>query len=88
MFSLVVSPITSLTKKNAPFVQTANCQTALDMIKHAITDSAVLIYPDPNRQYHLFIDASNHTWPGVLTQTRETLRENGNLDVTYHPITY
>ena len=24
----------------------------------------------------------------MLTQTRETLRENGKLDITYHPITY
>ena len=24
----------------------------------------------------------------MLTQTRETLKENGKLDITYHPITY
>ena len=88
MFSLIVSSITSLTGKNVPFVCTAACQTALDTIKHAITNSPVLIYPDPNKQYKLFTDASNHTWSGVLTQTRETLRENGNLDITYHPIMY
>ena len=77
MFSLIVSPITSLTKKNIPFVWTAACQTTLDTIKHAITNSHILIYPDPNKQYHLFTDASNHTWSGVLTQLRETFRENG-----------
>ena len=88
MFSSVISPITSLTKKNASFVCTVACQTVLDTIKHAITNSPVLIYPDPNKHYHLFTDASNYTWSGVLTQTRETLRENGKLDITYHPITY
>ena len=88
MFSFIVSPITSLTKKNIPFVWTAACQTALDTIKHAITNSPVLIYPDPNKEYHLFTDPSNHTWLGVLTQTRETLKENGKLDITYHPIMY
>ena len=67
---------------------TAACQTALDTIQHAITNSPVLIYLDPNKQYHLFTGASNHTWPGVLTQTRETLKENGKLNITYHPITY
>ena len=82
MFSLIVSPITSLTKKNIP------CQTALDTIKQAITNNPVLIYPDPNKQYHMFTNASNHTWSGLLTQTRETLRENGKLDLTYHPIMY
>ena len=60
MFSSIVSAITSLTKKNVPFVWTAACQAALDMIKHIITNSPVLIYPDQNKQYHMFTDASNH----------------------------
>ena len=82
------SPITSLTKRNIPFVWTAVCQKALYTIKHAITNSPVIIYPDPNKQYHLFTDTSNHTLSGVSSQTRETLKENGMLDITYHPITY
>ena len=86
MFGSVVSAITSLTKKNVPSVLTAACQTALDMIKHAITNSPVLIYLDQNKQYHLFTGTSHHTWSGVLNQTRETLKENGKLDITYHPI--
>ena len=56
MFSSIVSPITSLIKKNAPFVWTTARQTALDKIKHAITNSPVLIYPNPHKQYHLFTD--------------------------------
>ena len=88
MFSSVVSLITSLTKRHIPFVWTTACQTALDTIKHAITNSSVLIYPDPNIQYHLITNASSHTWSGVITQTRESLWENGKLDITYHPITY
>ena len=88
MFSSIVSHITSLTKKHIPFVWTAACQTALDTIQHTITDSPVLIYPDPNKQYHMFTDASNYTWSGVFTQTRGSLRKNGKLDITYHPITY
>ena len=43
MFSSIVSPITSLIKRNVPFVWTAACETALDMIKHTITNSPVLI---------------------------------------------
>ena len=88
MFSSIACPITSLTKKNAPYVWMVACQTTHDMIKHVITNSPVLICLDPNKQYHLFTDASTHTWSGVLTKTRETLRENGKLDTTYHPITY
>ena len=77
MFSSIVFPITSLTKKNGTFVWTAACQTVLDMIKHAITNSPVLIYPDINKQYHLFTDASNNKLSGVLTQTRETYGKMG-----------
>ena len=88
VFSSIVSPFTSLTKKNAPFVWTAACQTSLDTIKHAITNSPVHIYLDPNKQDHLFTDISNQMWSGVLSQRREILKENGKLDITYHPITY
>ena len=42
MFSLIISPITSLTKKNILFVWAAALQTALDTIKHAIANSPVL----------------------------------------------
>ena len=45
MFSSIVSPITSLTKQNAPFVWTTAFQTTLDIIKHTITNSPVHIYP-------------------------------------------
>ena len=77
MFSLIVSQVTSLTKKNSPFVWTAASQTTHGTIKHTITNSPVFIYPNPNRQYHLFTDASNRMWSGVLTQTREILKKNG-----------
>ena len=86
LFSLIVSPITALTKMNASFVWMAACQTALDTIKHVITNSPVLIYPGPSKEYHLFTDASNYTWPGVLTQQRSNSETNGNVESTYHPI--
>ena len=45
LFSSIVSPITALTKKNTPFIWTAACQMALDIIKHAIMNCPVLMYP-------------------------------------------
>ena len=57
LFNSIVSPITSLTKKNAVFVFGQQLvQAALDTIEHTITNNPVLIYPDPNKQYHLFTD--------------------------------
>ena len=81
-------PTTALTKKNTSFVWTVACQTALDTIKHVITNSPVLIYPNPSREYHLFTDASKHTWSGVLTQQRSNSEINGDKEHTYHQITY
>ena len=61
------------------------CQTALDTIKHAITNNSELIYPDPRKTYHLFMDASNHTWSVVLTQQRFDSDTSGSIETTYHP---
>ena len=30
--------------------------------------SPILIYPDPNKEYHLFTDASKYTWSAILMQ--------------------
>ena len=81
-------PITVLTNRNTSFVWLAACQTALDTIKHVITNSPILLYPNPSKEYHLFMDAFNHTWSSVLTQQRFNSETNGNVENTYHPITY
>ena len=86
MFSSIVSPITSLTKKNTPFVWTAACQTALEMIKQTITNSPVLIYPDPNKQYHLFTATSNHTWSWCVKSNKVNFK--GKWEVRYYLLPY
>ena len=80
--------MTTLTKKNTLFIWTAACQMALGTIKHAITNSHVLINPDPSKEYHLFMDASNHIWSGVLTHQWSNSETSNNEELTYHPITY
>ena len=54
-------------------------------VKHAITNSPVLMYPYPSKEYHLFTDALNHTWSGVQQSNSEI---SSNKELTYHPITY
>ena len=88
LFSLIISPITALIKKNTPFVLMVACQMALGTIKYAIANSPVLIYPNPSKEYHLFMDALNHTWLGVLIQQRFNSETNGKKECIYHPITY
>ena len=41
------------------------------MLKDALITSPILKYPDPNKPYTLFTDASKHAWACVLTQEYE-----------------
>ena len=76
LFSSIVSSITAFTKKNTSFVWMAACQMALDTIKHVLTNSPILIYPNPSKEYHLFTDALNHIWVWVFTLNEDpTLRQ-------------
>ena len=38
------------------------------MLKESLCKKPILKYPDPERPYILFIDASKYGWAGVLTQ--------------------
>ena len=80
--------MTALTKKSTPFIWTVACQMALNTIKHAITNSPVLMYPNHSKEYHLFTAASNHTWSGVLIQQQSISEISSDKDLTYHQITY
>ena len=51
LFESIVSPITALMKENTPFVWTVACKTALETIKHVISNSPVLIYPNLSIEY-------------------------------------
>ena len=58
----------------------------------------MLWYPDPERPYVLFTDASKYGWAGVLTQLYEEIDKstlsNADTDATpkksvvYHPVAY
>ena len=80
--------MTALTKKNTPFIWPEACQMTLDNIKHTITNSSVLMCPNPSKEYHLFMGASDHTWSGVLTQQQSNSEISSDKDLTYHPIIY
>ena len=52
-----------------------------------LTEQPILMYPDPNKLYILFIDASKYAWSCVLTQEYgHTL--DGKVTTVLHPITY
>ena len=57
------------------------------MLKDALITSPILKYPDLNKPYTLFTDASKHAWSCVLTQEYEHEKDNKSYKIN-HPITF
>ena len=86
-FADIARPMTNLTKQDIPFEWTVQCQAACEMLKEAIITSPILKYPDPNRGYTLFTDASKYTWACVLTQEYQYEKDGKEYRIN-HPITF
>ena len=77
---------------------TKECQACFELLKEALCTHPILRYPDLERPYVLFTDASKYGWAGVLTQPYEEIDEstpsNADTDATpkksvvHHPVTY
>ena len=57
-FSKIAEPLIDLTKKYARFKWTSECQTAFDFLKESLTVVPLLAYPDTNKPYVLYTDAT------------------------------
>ena len=63
------------------------CEFSFQTLKDALHTEPILKFPDPQKSYVLFTDASKYAWAGVLTQhyTEET---EGRAITVHHPATY
>ena len=86
-FSDIARPLTNLTKQDTDFVWTKECQKHFELLKEFLLKEPVLKYPDPNKPYIMYTDASKYGWAGVLTQEYE-YDEDGKIKKIHHPITY
>ena len=66
-FADAAKPLTKLTRRNSKFTWTDDCQTGFEYLKTALTKSLILKYPDPNKRYVIFTDASDQAAAAVLT---------------------
>ena len=66
--SEIAKGIVELTKKGVKFELTPERQVAFQTLKDHLTRSPLVIYPDPNKGYYLFTDASKYTWSAILMQ--------------------
>lgn len=71
-FSDIAQPIVSLVRKDEVFEWTKQRQSCFELLKETLNEEPILVYPDPQKPYVLFTDASKNGWGGVLTQPVET----------------
>ena len=86
-FTDIARPMTNLTKQDVSFEWTLQCQASFEMLKDALITSPILKYPDANKPYTLFTDASKYAWACVLTQKYEH-EKDGKIFKINHPITF
>ena len=67
-FADITLPVTSLLNKYTPFVWSENCQLMLNYLKEIFCNKPILQFPDPNKPYILYTNASNNAYSGVLCQ--------------------
>ena len=83
----IAKPLTRLTRYDMTFDWYEKCEFSFQTLKDALCTEPILKFPDLNKPYVLFTDASKHAWAGVLTQpyTEET---GGKLVTVHHLVTY
>lgn len=67
-FSKITKPMTSLLKKDVPFVWGSDQQQAFDTCKNILTTTPLLQYPDFSKEFVLTTDASLHAIGAILSQ--------------------
>ncbi|WVZ58744.1 hypothetical protein U9M48_008984 [Paspalum notatum var. saurae] len=59
-FSKTAKPMTSLTKKNAKYLWSSNCEEAFQTLKKLLTSAPVLAQPDVTKPFDVYCDASGN----------------------------
>ncbi|GBG63262.1 hypothetical protein CBR_g37348 [Chara braunii] len=67
-YSIVVAPLTDLTRLDTPWERTDECEAAFKHLKHALTHYEVLKLPDPDKPFIVTTDASQYGIGAVLVQ--------------------
>jgi hypothetical protein len=93
-FADISKPMTELTKKDPvtkrdiEFIWTPAAQRSFELLKEFLTNEPILKYPDPDRPYIMYTDASKYGWAGLLTQAYEHTDKQGKTTIIHHPVVY
>ena len=69
-YSSIAAPLYALTKKNANFTWTEECENAFQLLKNALISPPILAYPEYDKPFQLYTDASSYAVGAVLCQTQ------------------
>ena len=78
--------LNTMLRKGAVFKWTEQCGNAFRLLKSELVKMPTLQYPNPNKPYMLFTDASKHSYSGILHE-EETSHHLG-AEVSFIPIAY
>jgi transposase InsO family protein len=67
------APLTGMVSKTAKFVWGKEQQQAFDRIKKIISRETLLAFPDFNKEFHIYTDASDHQLGAVIMQEDKPL---------------
>ena len=70
-FAAIAGPLHSLTRKDAVFHWSTDCQTAFDRLKTLLTTSPITAFPDFSQAFRLYTDASTAGLGAILAQVRD-----------------
>ena len=70
-FAKIAKPLTLLTRQQVKFDWTPEHQEAFIHLKEAIVQAPILHYPNPNKTYIVYTDASNNTCGAQLSQEHD-----------------
>ena len=70
-FAAIAGPLHALTRKDAVFHWSAECQAAFHQLKHLLTTSPITAFPDFSQAFHLYTDASTSGLGAILAQVSD-----------------
>ena len=70
-FAAIAGPLHALTRKDAVFCWSADCQDAFDHLKTLLTTSPITAFPDFSQSFRLYTDASTASLGAILAQVAE-----------------
>ena len=71
-FAAIATPLHALTKKDAVFHWSEDCQAAFDQLKTRLTASPITAFPDFSQEFRLYTDASTAGLGAILAQVRDS----------------